>query len=246
MFQTNTQYTNFNSMCTVTFLPTSNYNFILTSNRDEQSSRETYAPKKYIEDGVEILMPKDKIAGGTWIGVSATNRLVCVLNGAFTKHTRKVPYKKSRGVIAKEILKAPNFEMVIAEMDLNNIEPFTLVIADWNTNNLRLFELIWDAQTKHFNKLKIEPKIWSSATLYADDAKELRKQWFNNWKATNQISKEAILNFHHSEIGNKEQSILMKRSYVETVSITCVEKNNTTVKMDYEDVVHGKYFSEIF
>ena len=83
-------------MCTVTFLPLQNNNFILTSNRDEQRIRETIPPKKYKENGVDLFFPKDKIAGGTWIGTSSNKRLVCVLNGAFKKHKRKDYYKKSR------------------------------------------------------------------------------------------------------------------------------------------------------
>lgn len=227
-------------MCTVTFLPTSHNNFILTSNRDEQSTRETYPPKKYSEDGIEMIFPKDKMAGGTWIGISNNNRLVCVLNGAFVKHIRKDAYKKSRGVIAKEVLKATNLLRFMEALNLENIEPFTMVIVDWNTSKLNLYELIWDDCQKHFNKLKNEPKIWSSSTLYSEDSKEIRKNWFRNWKENNEISQETILNFHHSQIGDKEQAILMKRSYVETVSITSVKKENKQIEMQYEDIVHSK------
>ena len=233
-------------MCTVTFLPTTKNNFILTSNRDEQRSRETIAPEKYTEDGIEMLYPKDKIAGGTWIGISENNRLVCVLNGAFTKHTKKDTYTKSRGVIAKEIIKSLNFEVIIFEMDLQNIEPFTMVIVDWNNNILKLFELIWDGKQKHFNKLKNEPKIWSSSTLYTTNNQQLRKEWFEDWKQQSNFSEKAILEFHHSEIGNKEQSILMKRPNVETVSITLIEKRDKHLKMKYEDVVHSTFIETEF
>ena len=227
-------------MCTVTFLPTLNNNFILTSNRDEQRSRETDLPMKYFEDGVEMLFPKDKMAGGTWIGISDKKRLVCVLNGAFVKHKRKENYAKSRGVIAKEVLKSDDFLNFIKSLNLVNIEPFTMVIVDWNNNQLNLFELIWDDNKMHFNKLKSEAKIWSSSTLYSNEVKEVRKNWFNNWKENNKFSKETILNFNHSQLGDKEQSILMKRSYVETVSITSVEKNNSSLEMNYEDIIHSK------
>ncbi|MEX1384312.1 NRDE family protein, partial [Lutibacter sp.] len=145
IFETNTDYSNFDSMCTVTFLPLKNNGFILTSNRDETPFRETIPPKKYEEDGVEMVFPKDKLAGGTWIGTSSKNRLVCVLNGAFTKHKRATSYKKSRGIIAKEILKSDNLETYINALDLINIEPFTMVLVDWNNDNLDLFELVWDA-----------------------------------------------------------------------------------------------------
>lgn len=225
-------------MCTVTFLPLTNNNFILTSNRDEQRLRETFPPKIYEENGVEMLFPKDKTAGGTWIGTSSKNRLVCVLNGGFVNHIKKDVYKKSRGVIAKEILQTATFNEYIENLNLEGIEPFTMVIVDWNDAQLNLYELIWDENKKHFSKLKNEPKIWSSSTLYTDAIKETRKQWFQNWIENNEFTSANILDFHHSEIGDKEQSVLMKRSYVETVSITSVKKDDNTIEMLYEDVVH--------
>ncbi len=227
-------------MCTVTFLPLMNNNFILTSNRDEQRLRETLPPKKYVENGVEMVFPKDKIAGGTWIGTSSKNRLVCVLNGAFKKHVKKKTYKKSRGVIAKEILKEDDFIQYINRLDLKDIEPFTMVIIDWNEEQLNLYELIWDETKKYFTKLKNEPKIWSSSTLYSNAIKEKRKQWFYKWIVENEFTSDAILNFHHSENGDKGQSVLMKRSYVETVSITSVKKQSDLIEMLYEDVVHNQ------
>ncbi|WP_456378663.1 NRDE family protein [Lutibacter sp.] len=227
-------------MCTVTFLPLPNNNFILTSNRDEQKLRETLVPKSYMEKGVKMLFPKDKTAGGTWIGCSSENRLVCVLNGAFKKHIRKGIYRKSRGVIAKEILQTATFKKYIKNLNLEEIEPFTMVLADWNNNELNLYELIWDGYKKHFTKLKNEPKIWSSSTLYTNEMKEIRKQWFQNWIANNKFTSSTILKFHHSEIGDKEQSVLMKRSYVETVSITSVKKEASAIEMLYEDIVHSK------
>lgn len=227
-------------MCTVTFLPLTSNNFILTSNRDEQRLRETIPPKKYIENGVEMVFPKDKTAGGTWIGTSSKNRLICVLNGAFEKHVKKKKYKKSRGVIAKEILKEDDFLQYVKNLDLKDIEPFTMVIIDWNEERLNLYELIWDETKKYFTKLKNEPKIWSSSTLYSNAIKEKRKQWFYKWIGENEFTLDAILNFHHSENGDKEQSVLMKRSYVETVSITSVKKQSNLIEMLYEDVVHNQ------
>lgn len=224
-------------MCTVTFLPLSNNDFILTSNRDEQKERETFHPKIYEEDGVKMLFPKDKLAGGTWIGISSKKKLVCVLNGAFKKHKRKDSYTKSRGVIAKELLKEGDNNKFIENMDLKGVEPFTMVIIDWSKNEINLFEWVWDEKQKYLKKLKNEPKIWASSTLYTDEVKNLRKEWFSNWIGTNEFTLNRILEFHHSEIGDKKQAVLMKRSYVETVSITSVRKDRNTVEMYYEDVV---------
>ena len=227
-------------MCTVTFLPLVKNGFILTSNRDESPLRETIVPNNYEENGVNMCFPKDKLAGGTWIGTSSKKRLVCVLNGAFENHKRKKSYSKSRGVIAKEILKEENAIAYIENLDLQGIEPFTLVLVEWS-KEVNLYELVWDEQTKLFSKLKNEPKIWSSATLYSNEMKELRKQWFQNWVVENKFSTKTILEFHHSEIGDKQQSVLMKRPFVETVSITSVKKENETVNMLYEDVIGNRY-----
>lgn len=226
-------------MCTVTFLPLNNNDFILTSNRDEQRLRETLPPKKYEENGTELFFPKDKIAGGTWIGASSKNRLVCVLNGAFKKHKRRDRYKKSRGVIAKDLLKATDFLFYIKELDLQGIEPFTMVIVDWS-EKMGLFELIWDENKKYFKKLENKPAIWSSSTLYDEKMKQLREKWFQNWLAKNEFTSDHIVAFHHSESDDKEQSILMKRSYVETVSITSFKKEDESIEMLYEDVVHSQ------
>ncbi|MHB1147510.1 MAG: NRDE family protein [Lutibacter sp.] len=227
-------------MCTVTFLPLSSTDFMLTSNRDEQPLRETLQPKIYEEDGVEILFPKDKLAGGTWIGVSSKKRLVCMLNGGFQKHKRKDNYAKSRGLIAKELLKENSFQPYIENLDLLDVEPFTMIVADWNNNEFNLVELVWDENQKHITKHKNEPKIWSSSSLYTDEIKELRNKWFQQWIIENEFTSEAILQFHHKETGDKEQAVLMKRTYVETVSITSVKKIENTIEMYYEDLVYSE------
>lgn len=227
-------------MCTVTFLPLSNTDFILTSNRDEQRLRETLPPKIYEEDGVEMLFPKDKVAGGTWIGLSSKKRLVCVLNGGFQKHKRKDNYSKSRGLIAKELLKENSLQAYLENLDLLGVEPFTMIVVDWNNHELNLVEVVWDENQKHITKHKNEPKIWSSSTLYTNEIKELRNYWFQQWRTENEFTSEAILQFHHTETGDKEQAVLMKRSNVETVSITSVRKLENTVEMVYEDIVRSK------
>ena len=94
-------------MCTVTYLPLGDTDFILTSNRDVPYAREKAEhPKTYIEDNVQLTYPKDGKAGGTWIGLSDKKRLLCILNGGFEYHTSRVGYRMSRGIILKALLKA--------------------------------------------------------------------------------------------------------------------------------------------
>ena len=225
-------------MCTVTYLPLGNNDFILTSNRDEQPSRKTIEPKEYIEDGIRLTYPKDKLAGGTWIGVSSKNRLVCLLNGGFESYEREVSYRMSRGIIVKAILKSDDFVNYINNFDFGGIEPFTIVLVDWNTG-LNTYELVWDGVQKHFSELNQVPKIWSSSTLYTQEEKALRKTWFANWlENNNEFLKENILKFHHNtDLGTSENSPKMKRSYVETVSVTSVRKETTKIAMSYKSLV---------
>ena len=82
--------------------------------------------------------------------------------------------------------------------------------------------------------------------MYTDEIKQVRKQLFKSWIEKKEFTSESILNFHHSEIGDKEQSVLMKRSYVETVSITSVIKENNTIEMLYEDIIHQQKTTSTF
>jgi hypothetical protein len=225
-------------MCTVTYLPLNTSDFILTSNRDVPFVREkAMYPKKYIEDGVELYYPKDRKAGGTWIGTSSKNRLICLLNGGFEYHTSRISYKKSRGIIVKDLLKVDNIHNGLDKIDLIDVEQFTLTIVDWN-NNLELIEFVWDGKIKHINILPQEPHIWSSSTLYDESVKQLRRDWFIDWQKMNEFSKENILEFHHNAgIGDPNIDVIMDRKFGGTVSITSIKRENNNVIMSYEDVL---------
>lgn len=224
-------------MCTVTYLPLGNNDFILTSNRDEDPKRKTISPKTYVEEGVKLTYPKDELAGGTWIGLSEKNRLICLLNGGFTKHQRAESYRMSRGVIVKQLLKVDNPVEIINHFDFEGIEPFTIVLVDWTTE-LKAYELVWDVKGKHFQELDKTPKIWSSSTLYTDEMKQLRRDWFADWLSVNKgFEQSKVINFHQDETrGNKEVSLKMKRQNVETVSVTSVMKNEEELTMSYYDL----------
>ena len=126
-------------MCTVTFFPLSGSEFILTSNRDEAPGRNTISPKVYIENGVEVLFPKDEVAGGTWIGASKHNRLICLLNGGFTSHDRLEAYRMSRGIIVLDLLTTTDLYTTINDYDFDGIEPFTIILVDWY-KELKLYD----------------------------------------------------------------------------------------------------------
>lgn len=232
-------------MCTVSYIPINKTDFILTSNRDVPFAREAaILPKEYLEDGVKITYPKDGKAGGTWIGYSDKNRLICLLNGGFTNHVSNGKYRKSRGIIVKELLKQRDIYSALSEINLHQIEPFTLVIADWNAT-LKLIEFVWDGSKKHLKDLPQKMHIWSSATLYDAEMKKMREEWFAEWQHSFcpkhlddtelfDLYQHRILNFHkNAGIGKPEVAVFMQRKNVGTVSITQVTKKNHLVKMDY-------------
>ena len=101
-------------MCTVTFIPLKNNRFVLTSNRDESPQRSPETISSLRKEGQEIIFPKDKGAGGSWIAASSQDRLVCLLNGAFDCHQRTPPYRKSRGQMVLDFFGAFCTERYIA------------------------------------------------------------------------------------------------------------------------------------
>jgi len=224
-------------MCTVTYLPLSETDFILTSNRDVPFAREKASvPKTYTEDGVQITYPKDGKAGGTWIGLSDKKRLICLLNGGFEYHTSRISYRKSRGLILKELLKTIDLQKALNEIDLQDIEQFTLAIVNWQ-KKLQLYEFVWDGVEKHLKKLAQAPHIWSSSTLYDASVKKLRQEWFKKWYTSNSFTSKNILDFHHTAgVGDCNIDVIMNRGLGGTVSITSVKKNKDTIEVDYEDV----------
>lgn len=226
-------------MCTVTYFPTGNNDFILTSNRDEAPTRKTISPQTYLENNVSLTYPKDELAGGTWIGLSEKKRLVCLLNGGFKNHVKKSSYRVSRGIIVKNILSTKKPVSYIENLDLQGVEPFTLVLVDWD-KSLHAYELVWDEENKHFNKLPEEPKIWSSSTLYTQEMKEMRKEWFQDFLEEVKVNtQEDIVKFHKSEhLGSADVTLKMKRPSVETVSVTSVKKDKDVIEMNYLEFVN--------
>ena len=234
-------------MCTITFTPISNHGFILTSNRDEAPGRETLPPEIYNEDGVKLLYPKDAVAGGTWIGVSDRKRVASLMNGGFVAHEPKQSYRKSRGVVLKDILRSNDLKSEIEQYNFQDIEPFTVILVDWN-DGVGLFKLVWDGEKYHFSEEPLAPQIWSSSPLYPEVLKKKREKWFSEFLfKTIRPSEDELLNFHKtSGDGDCNSSLVMNREYVKTKSITQIVKNNDAISMRYEDLQTDKVSNTVF
>lgn len=223
-------------MCTVTLIPKGTNDFVLTSNRDEAPNRTTLLPKFYEVSKTKLLFPKDEVAGGSWIGVSEKQRVLCVLNGGFEAHERKGSYRLSRGVMLKDLLVADNLDKVIENYNFQGVEPFTLVIVEWNSK-IEFKELVWDGENKHFSNLPLEPRIWSSSSLYNSEMKKERLQWFDDFKKENELTSKKIMKFHKTAgKGNEDYGVIMDRFFVKTTSITQIVKTNGNVQMSFENL----------
>src|ERR1700757_4309994 len=103
-------------MCTVTFIPSKGSTY-LTSNRDEHFSRKVALyPQKYSEGSYNIVYPQDRDGGGSWIAMKSNGDAAVLLNGAFQKHERLPVYRKSRGLIFVEIIKAISPDIYFQKM----------------------------------------------------------------------------------------------------------------------------------
>jgi hypothetical protein len=224
-------------MCTVTYVPTAD-GFLFGSNRDEREHRgQAFAPT--IDDG--LCFPKDSDKGGTWITMSQSGRVLCLLNGAFQMHRSNGTYTKSRGLILLELSRKLDTTDAIRTISLQGIEPFTLVVADVQG----VMEMRWDGLAKHITRLAHGAHIWSSCTLYPNEVVAMRQRWFQQYTAAvDTPTAEALMSFHtQQQPSHKPQdTIMMKRPGVCTVSTTVISVTPSARELYYLDHLNNELF----
>lgn len=227
-------------MCTVTYIPRGNNQFVLTSNRDENPGRSTSSVNLLTTGMEKVLFPVDPVAGGSWIAASYSAKVACILNGAFERHQRSLPYRKSRGLVLLDYFRSESAEQFINRYNFENIEPFTMVIYDQE----KLVEFRWDGTQKYRQDLNINsPHIWSSTTLYDIKTRSRREEWFADWLKDNRKPRIKDLFTFHRFGGEKDpqNGLVMNRDdQVQTLSITSVEKNNKSVKLFHYDLIKDR------
>lgn len=233
-------------MCTVSFV-TANGKTIISSNRDEKVFRPTAVePRNYVINNKNVIFPKDPQAGGTWFAVDEEGTVLVLLNGANEKHQFQPPYRKSRGLIVLEMISSLSPKDFWLEIDLRNIEPFTLVLFQ----NEELFQLRWNGTEKEKIQLDTyENHVWSSATLYPNEIRENRSNWFYSFLESNpEISETEMLHFHrYTEEENKENGLVINRNdELKTLSITqsVIEKNKVSIL--HYDLIANEDFETTF
>ncbi len=218
-------------MCLVSVIPLDDH-WVISSNRDESIHRGPAFLEKSVLHAKRIEFPRDT-AGGTWIAADEDGHCVVLLNGGFVAHKRKLPYRKSRGLIVLDLMAADHIVEAWYQMNLDNIEPFTLV---YFSADKELFSWVWDGENKHGKALdSSEINIWMSSTLYDPKDLEENRQRFNN--RLDPVSMEAILHCHQ-EGEYKHVKHRPKVEVVETVSRTqIIVGKNGLRSFDYTPLV---------
>jgi hypothetical protein len=120
-------------MCTVVLLvrPGHAWPLILAANRDELGDRPSDAPARHWPDRPEVVAGRDRLAGGSWLGVNDHGVVAAVLNRRGTLGPD--PTKRSRGELVLEAL--DHADAVAAAQALADLAPdsyrgFHLLVAD--------------------------------------------------------------------------------------------------------------------
>ena len=234
-------------MCTVTYIPKENGEFILTQNRDEDIKRVIATPPidRIIND-TKHLFPIDPQGRGTWIGVSETGRFASLLNGGSDSYNyNPPPYRHSRGKLILDYFGFPDFDTFYKEYNFENLEPFTLLILEKN----EMYELISNESYIRLKELdRKKPHIYSSSSLYTDNSKEERRLRFFEWYyKSNNISQADALNFHNNFLFEKEKdkSKIWGDFILNTVSITSIHKTFEMAEIWYSDLINDIQLKKI-
>lgn len=233
-------------MCTISYLPNPEKNgeFTVVNNRDESVNRPAELPRLYKEYNTVLYYPKDKRGGGTWIGLSRKKRLMSLMNGAFFRHKRQPSYRKSRGVVVKELLAADNMIEEVKNYDFTGIEPFFGIVFSWE-KEMAVFELIWDGREiqLHFKDIH-QPKIWSAAMTYSPKQHAMREKKFKHFLTQNKSASDLtnrLWDFHHDKGDRKQEGVLINRGELQTTSVSQFWHNSKIPDtFRFEDLILGE------
>ncbi len=226
-------------MCTLIFFPAKD-GVHFASLRDESILRKQAITPQIItnETGLQVVMPIDGEAGGSWIGASNEGVIMVLMNGAFVKHKHSPPYAKSRGLILKEMLLAEDFKSLWATMDLTNIEPFSIFCY----NHTHFIRLTWTSEQKVETPLNSSTAhVFSSCTLYNTEMATFREQAINSWmEQSPKVDRASTLLFLQTAFEQSTTGFFLNRETVKTISYTYLKilgQSPSKISFHYTDLL---------
>ncbi|MDZ4780280.1 MAG: NRDE family protein [Planctomycetia bacterium] len=223
-------------MCTLSVIPwsenPSSPGIRLVVNRDESRLRPQAMPPTVEMFGErQAILPRDRQAGGTWVGVNDAGLAMVLLNAPGAPP----PHPMTRGAVIPALLDAADFDEAVARaerFDTLSFAPFRLVILD----RTRLAELAFrDWALALRQRIRIErPAMFTSSGLGDAEVAQPRNRLFaemfldsGDWFATQDA-------FHrHRWPWRADISVNMSRPEASTVSQTIVEITKEAVRMTY-------------
>lgn len=190
-------------MCTLTYIPKEN-GYLLGNSRDVGLDRANAIFPSFANSKTDerLVFAKDYISQGSWLVINSNFfSSVCLLNGGYQNHIQKEKYRQSRGLIPLHFFDYKTAEEFIRHYDFADLEPFTLIAFEGRNRKLPLItELIWTGEHLIASELpNTQALIWSSSTLYNQEAKETRSQWFEQYLLLHQedLNIDSLAEFHH-------------------------------------------------
>ena len=104
----------------------------IAANREERYDRPSGPPEVITEGAVRTLSPRDRQAGGTWIGINSHGLAALITNRADIPSPAP-PGVRSRGLLVRELLTSGGLPAALETFEALRGEewaPFNLVIAD--------------------------------------------------------------------------------------------------------------------
>ena len=120
-------------MCTLVLLrrPGHDWPLLLAANRDEMKDRPWDPPARHWSDRPEVLAGRDRLSGGSWLGINKDGVVAGVLNRYGTLGPQAG--KRSRGELVLEALdhaEARTAAEALADINPEAYRGFNLVVAD--------------------------------------------------------------------------------------------------------------------
>ncbi len=120
-------------MCTLIILrrPEHPWPLLLADNRDEMRDRPWDPPGRHWEDRPEVVAGRDRLAGGSWIGLNDHGLACGIMNRVGSLGPD--PHKRSRGELVLEALdhaEAGEAAEALADLNPAAYQPFNLFLGD--------------------------------------------------------------------------------------------------------------------
>ena len=205
----------------------------LACNRDERRQRPQAHPPLIARAGrLQVLMPQDPAARGTWIAANSAGLVLALLNA---HDDRPRPARLSRGVIIPPLMACASLDEVAYEADAippGDFAPFRLLAADArDVVEFTVRDGDWDVHVQAI----AEPLLFTASSLGDAIADGPRRMLFEQMLSTPWDLPAQQDAFHaHRWRDRPAVSVHMSRPEACTVSTTTVEVTPEQVRMVYQ------------